>query len=127
MKKKFLILLFFTIIIDFSCSSGNYITCDTPNVRMVALDVNINSIKYDSLSNKVFIEGKVFDQKNKDAILGANIILLPNPKLKVNAITDKKGFFKIEFDPSKYESLEISYIGYYKKKMPINKLIQGNQ
>ena len=115
------------IIINISCSNGNYVTCDTPNVRMANLDLNITSIKYDSLSNKMFIEGRVFDLIDKEVISDASIILIPDLKFRVAAMTDEKGIFKIEFEPSKYELLEISYIGYYKKKISLNKLIQENQ
>ena len=122
MRIKYIIPLFILLIINISCPHGNYVTCGRGPVKMPNLDVSIISIRQDSLSDKVFLEGKVTDSDNESVVEGANIILLPNSKFILGTVTNKNGIFKIEFDPSKFIYLDVSYIGYHKKRLLINEL-----
>lgn len=127
MKIKYTIPSIILLILNISCSNGNYATFETGAKLSVNLNASITSVKYDSLTNKMSVEGKVFDLESKSPIIGANISLLPGSEINTAARTDTSGIFKLEFDPAKFDSLEISYIGYHKKRTLVNKLTKGSR
>ena len=63
------------------------------------------------------IKGKVVDELNQ-SVIGANVILKGTA---IGAVTDFEGNFAIDISKSKVRVLEISYTGYLKKEVFIDK------
>ena len=61
------------------------------------------------------ITGKVIDAATHQGLQGATITDLQN---KINRISDQNGNFSL---PEKTDSIEVSSIGYYTVKTPVNK------
>ena len=68
-------------------------------------------------SSKIF--GTIIDQKSKDPLIGANVIL---QQASLGAATNAEGYFEINNVPFGEHTLKVTYIGYqpFKKNISIN-------
>ncbi|MBK7103672.1 MAG: carboxypeptidase-like regulatory domain-containing protein [Ignavibacteriae bacterium] len=125
MKKiNIIIWIFLTIISMSCCSKKNIITFDE-NVdpsKYGNFEFLINSTKYNSETNILELSGKLINQKNKEAVVGANLLLSPRKENVEGTSTDLKGEFNLNFDLSEYDSIEISYVFYNKKIINIQNI-----
>jgi len=72
------------------------------------------------------ISGTVVDNVTGFPLIGANVVLIGSDPL-VGTITDYNGVFELDAIPVGRQSLEISYMGYYKKVIPNLLLTSGKQ
>ena len=62
------------------------------------------------------IKGTVYDQKSKETLIGANIIV---PSTGQGTMTDFEGFFSLEVNQLPI-AIEVSFIGFEKKIITVN-------
>ena len=68
------------------------------------------------------VQGHVYDAKDKEAMIGATVILLEDgKKTSTGCVTDIDGNFTIAVPATGKHSLKISYVGYKDSKVDIDK------
>ena len=135
MKKLYFSILTVLAILTISCSSNRkgIIICDTAidTSKFTFVEVLFDSVKFNAANRLLNLSGKIIDPVTREGLAGANIALTPKMNKLEGVSTDLNGEFKIEFNMSKYDSLDIRVLGYKQTMVSIdgiyNKYIQKNK
>lgn len=86
-----------------------------PQLQTYLLNYYTNPPKYDGSTTSNKVVGRIFDEKTKDPIIGANIMIKGST---IGTISDMNGNFELQI-PDNSSKLEVSYIGYLKQVLSI--------